>query len=321
MAQAPNRSASPPALADLLSLGVGEYAYRVVEQQYHRMVNQEEGVLADQDPEYLHQMRVGSRRLRTALQVFRQVIKVPKAAGEKHIAQVARTLGTVRDLDVQIEALRSDYAQQLPKKNEQKVLKKALSVLEQQRIRAFADVRDILSQSTYQKMKAAYEDWLHHPLYSSLAQLPLSLVIPDLLSPLLSSLLLHNGWLVSVNDSSEASWLVLHDLRKMCKFVRYQAEFFSQFYDPSFQAWIDELKTLQDNLGKVQDTYVLQRLLSKELPEDTEIPELQQAIQTNREYAMLDWEAIRQRYLTANFREHLHTLLLHPTVPELIPLS
>ncbi|WP_416669860.1 CHAD domain-containing protein [Egbenema bharatensis] len=299
----------------------GDFAYTVIAQHYLRMVEQEEGVLADKDPEYLHQMRVASRRLRTALQVFRHVIKLPKAAGEKRIAQLTRTLGTLRDLDVQIEALRSDYIQQLPHKNERKALKKVLLVLEQQRIPALAHARDTLTDPKYQKMKSAYETWLHAPQYTALGQLSLLLLIPDLLNPLLSALLLHEGWLVSVNDSSSARWLVLHDLRKMCKFVRYQAEFFSSFYSPSFRTWVDELKALQDNLGKVQDTHVLAELLQKELPENTKIPHLERAMQTNRSNALINWEAIRHRYLTASFREYLHLLLLHPTLPEAMPVE
>jgi CHAD domain-containing protein len=81
---------------------VGQFAYQVIAQQYRRMVNQEQGVLADNDPEYLHQMRVGSRRLRTALQVFSQVVKLPRKAGVKQIRNIARTLGSLRDLDVQM---------------------------------------------------------------------------------------------------------------------------------------------------------------------------------------------------------------------------
>lgn len=74
---------------------VGQFAYQVIAQQYQRMVTQEQRVLADQDPEYLHQMRVGSRRLRTALQVFSQVVKLPKKAGAKRIRIIARTLGSL----------------------------------------------------------------------------------------------------------------------------------------------------------------------------------------------------------------------------------
>jgi CHAD domain-containing protein len=49
------------------ALTAGNYAHTLIGKQYHHMVQQEQGVLADDDPEYLHQMRVGSRRLSTAL--------------------------------------------------------------------------------------------------------------------------------------------------------------------------------------------------------------------------------------------------------------
>ncbi len=55
------------------------YAHQVIAEQYRRIVKQEKKVLADKDPEALHQMRVGTRRLRTALQVFGGAIELPKA--------------------------------------------------------------------------------------------------------------------------------------------------------------------------------------------------------------------------------------------------
>ncbi|MBD1848449.1 CHAD domain-containing protein [Leptolyngbya sp. FACHB-711] len=55
------------------------YAHQVIAEQYRRIVKQEKKVLADKNPEALHQMRVGTRRLRTALQVFDGAIELPKA--------------------------------------------------------------------------------------------------------------------------------------------------------------------------------------------------------------------------------------------------
>jgi len=294
------------------SLTVGEYACRVIAEQYGRMVEQEVGVLADQDPEYLHQMRVGSRRLRTALQVFSPVIKLPKKAGERQIRAIARTLGALRDLDVQIADIETDYVRQIKRKSEQKALKRTLTALRKQRLQAFAQVSNLLTQSDYQQLKVVYEGWLQSPQFKAIAQLPLLLVLVDLLNPLLSKLLLHPGWLISSQDTSKASRLRLHDLRKTCKYVRYQAEFFREFYDSSFQAWIEELKLLQDNLGKVQDTYVLSSLLANQLQHSTPLTELQQAIQDNRNQALMGWETIRHRYLTSDFRDYLHQLILHP---------
>ena len=304
---------SPPEPAIKSSSDLGGYAYNVIAQQYQHMVQQEQGVLADQDPEYLHQMRVGARRLSTALEVFGCAVTLPKAARKNRVRTLAKALGKLRDLDVQTHAVRTDYCPRLTVA-ENTWLNIALNTLDQQRSRACIEVEKILTQPRYEKLKAGYEDWLKKPEYTSLADLPLLLVLPDLLNPLLSALLLHPGWQISVEDRSKASSLVLHDLRKLCKSVRYQAEFFVDFYDQVFQDWIDEIKELQDSLGKVQDTHVLQTLLSDELPKEAALPELQTAIQEAQEKAMVNWETLRHQYLDPDFRRRLHQMMLKPSI-------
>ncbi len=200
---------------------VGQFAYQVIAQQYHRMGNQEQGVLADQDPEYLHQMRVGSRRLRTALQVFSQVVKLPQKARAKKIRNIARTLGSLRDLDVQMADIQSEYIRRVSHKKEKRVLKQTLKALEEQRVDAYEKVSSLLTSKDYQDLKLAYDRWLESPKFKLNADLPLQVVLPDLLTPLISRLLMHRGWLVSVHETSKSSREMLHDLRKMIKHVRY----------------------------------------------------------------------------------------------------
>jgi CHAD domain-containing protein len=303
---------SPPEPAIRSASDLGGYAYRVIAQQYQHIVQQEQGVLADQDPEYLHQMRVGARRLSTALEVFGCAVKLPHAARKNRVRTLAKALGKLRDLDVQTLAVRTDYCPRLSA-SENTLLNIALDTLDQQRCRACTEVEKILTQASYEKLKTGYEDWLQKPEYTSLADLPLLLVLPDLLNPLLSALLLHPGWQISVEDTSKASSLVLHDLRKLCKSVRYQAEFFTDFYDQAFQDWIDEIKELQDSLGKVQDAHVLRTLLSHELPKEAALPELQTLMQEAKDTAMVNWETLRHQYLDPNFRHRLRQMILEPS--------
>jgi CHAD domain-containing protein len=295
------------------SLTVGEYAYGILSKQYQHILKQELGVLAGLDPEYLHQMRVGSRRLRTALQVFGCVVKLPKAAREKQVQALAKVLGRLRDLDVQLADLQHEYFPRL-RSRERKSLTKAIETLKKQRQDIFVEVTVALTQPAFHTLKAAYAEWFQQPQYTSLAPLPLFTLLPDLLNPLLSALLLHPGWLVSVQDLSDANATVLHDLRKTCKHVRYQAEFFSRFYDSEFQNWVGELKILQEGLGKVQDGQVLLKLLSDELCGEV-LPGLQKAIQENQAGAMVDWERLRGQYLNPDFRYFLHQMILKPSMP------
>lgn len=291
------------------SFTLGEYAHQVIKQQYQRIVRQEKHVLDAKDPEHLHQMRVGTRRLRTALQVFDIVIKLPKAARVRRLRKLAAVLGTVRDLDVQIASLRDEYQPALNKR-EQKQLAKALESLNDRRERATTKMKDVLSQPRYQDLKTAYEAWLQQPVYTLVEPLPLAATLSDLLNPLLSELLLHPGWLISTEQAAGANSAILHDLRKLCKQVRYQAEFFTTFYTKAFQDWIKEVKGLQDCLGKFQDTQILLELLADELGQTESLPGLRAIVQQKQADALENWEGTRQKYLDVDFRNHLRQMLL-----------
>ncbi|CAN1213302.1 CHAD domain-containing protein [Tumidithrix helvetica PCC 7403] len=290
---------------------LGEYAYAAIQKQYRYIINQEQGVLEDKDPEYLHQMRVGSRRLIAVLQVFHGVLKLPKAFGDQQVRALAKTLGNLRDLDVQIATVRTDYYDRLSSR-EQKSLDKVLQAWEKQRDKAFDKVKATLDAPSYQNLKTAGDRWVQNPQYTALVRLPLCMYLPDLIAPLLSAFLMHPGWLIPANFTSDADDIALHDLRKICKCVRYQAELFAEFYDKAFHDWIDEVKLLQDRLGKVQDMYILLKLILKELPQGASLPELQQAIQADRLKALENWEALRQKYLDPNFRYLLYQMILEP---------
>lgn len=293
------------------TLTLGDYAHQVIGDQYRQMVKHEKHVLADADPEHLHQMRVHSRRLYTALQVFGAVIELPKAAHLKRVRSLTKALGKLRDLDVQIAMLQTDYCPRLSQP-EQEYLERAIAVLQQKRRKVFAGTRDLLSQSRYRDLKTSYETWLSAPRFTPLAQMPIATALPDLLSPLLSTLLLHPGWLLATEDITEDTAPTLHDLRKACKHVRYQAEFFASFYGSQFKTWISGLKDLQDNLGNLQDIQVLLELLADVLPRGTELAELRQLVQANQQQILADWNEIRLQQLDLPSRYQHYEMLLHP---------
>jgi CHAD domain-containing protein len=293
---------------------LGEYAHQIIAEQYRAIARLEKKVLADKDPEYLHRMRVASRRLRTALQVFEQAIKLPKAAQEKQVAATAKALGKLRDLDVQIADLQTNYRPN-SKAKEQQQIDQVIQALRQQRRATFADTEELLTQSRYQDLKTAYETWLQHPQYTAIASQPLLLLLPDLLSPLLSTLLLHPGWLIPATDPAAAANEVLHDLRKACKHARYQAEFFAPFYGNTMQEWLEEVKQIQAKLGQVHDSQVLLQLMETHLPKHTKLPHLRQTVQQTQTEQMQEWDTVRQNYLNPAYRQHLHHLILQPNQP------
>ena len=305
---------------------LGDYAHQMITEHYQHLVKQRKKVLEDADPEHLHQMRVGTRRLQAVLQVFESVVEIPKAANADRLRFLARVLGKVRDFDVQIASL-TEYYQPRLSAPEQGKLQKAIATFQHQRAKAFGKLETALTESRYDTLTQAYEDWLAEPQYTAIAKLPVEAALPDLLTPLLSRLLLHRGWLVSEQAASETgseaanaepatlgeqgTWL--HDLRKLCKQVRYEAEFFMPFYDQPFQNWVKEIKTLQSQLGEYQDAQVLRSILADELKNLEKLPNLCQEINQRQSEAFAGWEALRQNYLDSTFRYRLYQMLIQPT--------
>ncbi|HEY9825233.1 MAG TPA: CHAD domain-containing protein, partial [Stenomitos sp.] len=80
-------------------LTVHEFALASIQKHFHKSIKHEDEVRADEDPEPLHQMRVGMRRLRTALTVFAPFVDLSPQL-ERDVAHISRRLGNVRDLDV-----------------------------------------------------------------------------------------------------------------------------------------------------------------------------------------------------------------------------
>ncbi len=82
-------------------------ARKILLAQFRQMMDNAPGTRAGEDIEALHDMRVGSRRLRAALSVFAKVFpKSDYQMLDKQIGDITDALGAVRDLDVQLDYLR-----------------------------------------------------------------------------------------------------------------------------------------------------------------------------------------------------------------------
>lgn len=309
----------------------GHYAHQAIGKHLKKSIKPEAAVLKDEDPEALHQMRVGMRRLRTALEVFGPAIALPKDVSTKRIRKIAHSLGAVRDLDVLKAELETQYRPHL-QGEEQEKLDWILKNLREQRRQAFSHLEETLTQSTYQKLKQGLQTWLTQPTYQEVASLPILTVLPDLLLPLISQLLLHSGWLFGTTERSaqitipkkirpcildkqlEQQGEVLHDLRKQFKRVRYQTELFTEFYGSAFKKQVQNFQTTQEVLGQIQDDLVLQEFLTAQLETDVErvLPTLAQQMQQQRVKAWQTWQPIQQRYLDLEFRAFLRAQVVEP---------
>ena len=268
---------------------LGEFARRVVRRSFRHFSREEKAVLRDTDPEPLHQMRVGMRRLRAAMETFGFAVRWPEGAGDRAIGRISRRLGQVRDLDVLLARL-----SELSGMDEG-----VRAALRQRRSEAFAGLRRTLRGKRYRALCEGLGQWTQHPVYRTVGALPLRPALPDLLLPLGCRLFLHAGWDAATGE-------ILHDLRKRVKAVRYQAEFFAGFYGKDMADWIAELKTIQDALGGLQDRVVLREAVG------AVGPGLDAALAAEEAAFGAWWGPVRERYRDPAFRERIRAMLARP---------
>jgi CHAD domain-containing protein len=115
-------------------------AGKILWTRFEEMMSFADTALEGKDIEGVHDMRVGSRRLRAALELFRDVF--PKSEYRpmlRGLKTLADALGQVRDLDVMIEGLQKDLAGRPPA--QRLVLNELRVETREQREQARADLR------------------------------------------------------------------------------------------------------------------------------------------------------------------------------------
>jgi hypothetical protein len=87
------------------TLSVGELGVRVLRRHFAQAWKNEPAACWGRDPEALHDFRVGLRRMRAALRIFRDFLPARIAALSVPLRTWMRATGEVRDLDVQLAQL------------------------------------------------------------------------------------------------------------------------------------------------------------------------------------------------------------------------
>lgn len=297
-----------------------------VNKHFQKILKHEVEVVKDKDPEELHQMRVGVRRLRSAIAGFAPALNLPKAAQDQNLGKIGRTLGVLRDLDVLAETISEQYLPSLPEK-EQDILNQGLNVLEKRRHKALKRVQKMIKDDLYQNFQQDLQKWLDQPSYQKLGKVSIQLILPDLLLPEISRLLLHPGWLVGVKitdthlscaeNREQILYLeaeTLHDLRKEAKRVRYLLELFTQFYNDNYLRYLADIRAIQSILGEIQDSFVLGEFLTGALKLNwrVEMPKLLDKIESIRLEKYQAWGELQQKFLQAEIRKDLHLTLYQP---------
>lgn len=283
----------------------GGHAAQLIQKQTRRLGRLQPEVLADADPEPLHQLRVSLRRLRTALVQFQPALTLPEGISERRIARVARRTGLCRDLDVLRERLETRLLPSLPD-SEAKALRPVMKQLTRDRRRAFEGLEESLCGHRYLKLLERLHRWQDHPRFTSLGALPLEPWLGEWSAQAVAGLFLEPGWF-----SEDPGDPALHGLRKRIKGVRYGLENLEPHLDPALSRWLTDLRQAQDILGDLHDLQVLAEVLEDLLGSSPSpsFPQLSHWIKRQQSEGWQHWLDLGGRLSQESNRWSLQTLL------------
>ncbi|MDS0860883.1 CHAD domain-containing protein [Burkholderia pseudomultivorans] len=231
-------------------------AYNCLEQVHAN----ERGVVSGHDPSSVHQMRVGLRRLRSALDLFDKVI--PAYPGlQDELRWIASELGEARDWEVLARSTLGQALAQTKKKQERRAVERACKrVATEKRANAAAAAESVrytrlILQLTLWLDGARWRDGMSKKA-SEAVQQPVKRLASDILRRRHKKLLKRGRGLAGLDDHRR------HRARIAAKKLRYATEFFASLFSKSaVKHYVAALSTLQDDLGWRNDAVVAPRLL------------------------------------------------------------
>ena len=227
----------------------------------HRMLHHEPGTRRGEDIEELHDMRVATRRLRSAFRLVSDFF-IPKdvAPFTKGLRRTARMLGAVRDLDVLIDKA-NKYQETLPPERRDGP-DPLLASWRLQRETARQRMIAYLKEGNYRRFVKTFTEFVtaegagarpvdpSHPHPHLVCH-----VVPRLVYTHFEAVRAYENWL------DDPPLERLHALRIDCKRLRYAMEFFREVLGAEAKMVIKEVTALQDHLGELHDADVADHLL------------------------------------------------------------
>ncbi|EAU68807.1 chad domain superfamily [Stigmatella aurantiaca DW4/3-1] len=204
----------------------------------------------------VHDMRVATRRLRAALQVFRQTGRLDKV--ERQVKQLQDALGEVRDIHVQRDWLTQAARKQTPKH------RAGLKALQQR--------REALLDNTSARLRRALKRWSERTVPLLLLRLG---ELKDAHSYGGGRIRRHLRQRLKRVEKRMARYAqapdaaTAHELRKETKKFRYALEIFQPALRRTVDALLEVLVPLQEGLGELHDADVRLELLGHVAAEAT----------------------------------------------------
>lgn len=229
-------------------------AVKVLGKRLRQLRKEAAGIRANKDIEYVHRMRVASRRVRTGLRLFEAVLGGEDLAPlRKGVKKITARLGAARDADVQIariEAFLKDLADAKARPGIERLLwrlrqrraaeqKKIVRALDKFERRDIAGRLEALLAEAQRRAKAS----------GARLGAPANRVRGGtLIAAKRENLLKHERHAEHPERAAE-----LHAMRIAVKHLRYALEIFEPVFGRAVKGFIAECKVLQDLLGALHD--------------------------------------------------------------------
>jgi CHAD domain-containing protein len=210
------------------------------------------GVHLDIDTEFVHQARVATRRMRSALKLFRGALPHKTAEHfQRELGWIAAVFGEVRDLDVfllNLPAFFETIESSTPR--QQRALARWV---EEHRTEPLDALGTALRSDRLGKLRSRIQTYLKRPLpkrpTAPLALRPVGEAAPVIILELYQAVIRQGRRVIAKPKLKN-----FHKLRIQTKKLRYACEFMAPAYGKSLQPFIKRTTAIQDCLGELQDT-------------------------------------------------------------------
>lgn len=261
---------------------MAEAGRKIFAVQLAKMKQHQEGSRTGEDIESVHQMRVATRRMRSLFKLLGTYYK-PKAVTRysRGLRDIARALGRIRDLDVLIIDLREFQSTQSA--NKKPIMDSIIQTFDKQRRKNRTKLNAYFDSYAYAKFLRKFSKFTRKagksalPINETVKPHQVRHLLPIILHERLAAVRAYETVLAEADDE------ILHALRVEFKQLRYAVEFFRPVLGASAEHFINEVKAMQDLLGRMNDITVFTEWMEKvKRPSDEQQAMINQYIDTRQ---------------------------------------
>lgn len=212
-------------------------------------------------PDSIHQMRVATRRLRSALRTFRALFDRSRTDPLRaELRWLAGELGEARDREVMLARLEKQIAAESPELVLGRVPERVQIRLSREYREAHDQVLAELDEARYRQLLDDLDALIADPPFRAEAYQPADEVLPRLVRK--SWKRLHKRVReAEAAETSETRDIAMHEARKEAKQARYAGEAVAPVFGDAAETFAKAMEDIQELLGDHQDSVVTRALL------------------------------------------------------------